>query len=121
MFLDLLAACTNGDKNACETIYYRYWLFPRLEKILKKLSGGVVIVPLLPPLPGPDPAPIVDSGFPRERGVVQAVLGSPNPQPNIFSRDVRLRTSIALRDALTKMAESLNADIQTLGQEKQEN
>lgn len=120
MFLDLFAACRNGNKDACERLYFIYWLSPRLEKMLKKLSGGVAIAPLLlPPIPGPDPGPEIDAGFLRERAVVQAVLGDPNPQPNIFPREVRLKATITLRDGLTKMVESLNADIETLGREKQ--
>jgi hypothetical protein len=120
MFLDLFAACKNGNKDACERLYFIYWLSPRLEKMLKKLSGGVAIAPLLlPPIPGPDPGPEIDAGFLRERAVVQAVLGDPNPQPNIFPREVRLKATITLRDGLTKMVESLNADIETLGREKQ--
>lgn len=119
MFLELFTACKNGNKNACEKAYSLYWLLPRLERILKKLAGGVAIAPLLvPPGPGPDPGPEIDPGFLRERGVVKAVLGDPNPQPSIFPREVRLKATIALRDAMTKLVESLNADIETLEREK---
>lgn len=120
MFLDLLGACKNGNKDACEKIFFIYWLSPRLEHMLKKLSGGVAIAPLLvPPLSGPDPGPEIDAGFLRERAIVRAVLFDPEPQPNIFSREVRLKTTIALRDAMTKMVESLKADIDHLGREEQ--
>lgn len=120
MFLDLLAACKNGDIDACETLYFLYVMSPRLEHMLKKLSGGVAIAPLLvPPLPGPKPGPEIDAGFLRERAIVRAVLGDQEPQPNIFSREVRLKTTIALRDAMTKMVESLKADIDHLERKEQ--
>ena len=117
-FLDLWKACQSGDQRACEKIIFWYWEYPRLERILKKLTGGVVIAPLLPPLPGPDPGPEIDAGFLRERAVVQALLGAPDPQPSIFPREVRLKTTIALRDAMMKMVESLKADIESLGEQK---
>ena len=121
MLKNLFNKCLAGDRKACEKIYYWYWEYPRLEKILQKLTGGVTIGPLLPPRPepGPDPAPIFDPEFLRERELVHAVLGDPNPQPSIFSLETRLGASIALRDALAKMGESLAADIQKLQIEKQ--
>ncbi len=115
MFRDLFNKCLAGSSEACEKIYILYWLLPRLEKMLKKLFG-LAIVPLLPPRPGPDP--LIDSGFLRERDVVQAILGDPNPQPSIISREVRLKASIATRDGLTRMVDSLNADIEKLKSEK---
>lgn len=118
-FLDLWTACRSGDQRACEKIIFWYWEYPRLERILKKLTGGVVIAPLLPSLPGPDPGPEIDAGFLRERAVVQAVLGDPNPQPNIFPHEVRLKTTIALRDAMTKFVESLKTEIEHLERDEQ--
>lgn len=119
MFLELFTACKNGDKDACARLYFIYWLSPRIEHMLKKLAGGVALIPLLVPVPlRPDPPPEIDAGFLRERAVVKVVLGDPNPQPNIFPREVRLKTTIALRDAMMKMVESLNADIESLGEQK---
>lgn len=121
--------CLRGDQDACRRLYIFHWLLPRLERELAQLLKTLVVVtPVRPPLPGPDPLPFADLWILRERNLLRTLLGDPHPQPNrpppvassgVFHPANRLQASLVLRDGLLRTVRALDQEIAQLRQQGQ--
>ena len=111
---ELLRQCRAGDREACQEIYYRWYLLPRLEDDIGNLMPEPVIVL---PLPQPDPPPIIEQ-LVEIREISHLLLGDPSPQPNIVNIEDQLKTTIKFRDALQNTIKSLDEDINSLKQKQ---
>jgi hypothetical protein len=96
---------------ACRKCYIYHYLLPRLEKELWKLK--IRVGPIIPPGPGPDPPPFFNA-VSVERDLIRTFAGDPDPEPNVFSREVRLRASLSFRKSLADTLSLLDKEIETL-------
>ena len=100
-----------GSGAACRSCYIYHYLLPQLEKELAKIK--IRVGPIIPPGPGPDPPPFFNvAGVERE--LVRAFAGDPDPEPNVFSRDVRLKATVSFRKSLADTIASLDKEIEAL-------
>lgn len=109
--------CVSSNKNACHRLYVGYWLWPRLEELLREAlpAAPVIIVPR----PQPDPPPFAGTGalgnFLRHRDLAGALIGDPAPQPNInVPIETRIEATRQMRDGLSKVVDQLGKDLETL-------
>ena len=105
-----IAACLGGDDEACQRVYFGYYLFPRLQKLLEQLK---LIQTPLPPLPGPGPDPPPFLLQELAPVILRPVFGDPDPQPNV-PPDVVLKATVTFRDGLVALTKELDKNIERL-------
>ena len=93
-----------------DVLYYA----PMTARVLAKLLGPVVIVPIPKPWPGPDPAPVLDADFLREGGLIRIAMGDPNPQPSMISFAEQLKAATEFRSAMNNVIKALDGEIKRL-------
>ncbi len=108
---DLGKCLYGGDRDACDRVYFGYWLWPRLQHMLEELEL------LRPPVP---PGPLgVESGLTSSLlqelvpVLLAPYLGNPEPQPNL-PLEARLQTTIKFRDGLRGFVKVLDEEIMEL-------
>lgn len=111
-----MSACTecpnsSPGSTACRKCYTYHYLLPHLERELREL--GILIAPLIPPIPGPDPLLSLNVGL-VERDLVHAFLGGPDPESKVFARNLRLSATLSFRKSLADTVGSLDREIETL-------
>jgi hypothetical protein len=107
--------CLSTGGEACERCYIFHYLLPHLEKEFERLR--VPVTPVVIPIPRPDPPPFFNVAR-FERDLVHAFAGEPNPQPSIFSLQMRLKATVSFRKALEKTIETVDKEIAALRKEK---
>jgi hypothetical protein len=102
-----IAACIYGhDQDACERVYWGYYLWPRLQRLLEELE--LLAHPPLPIPPGPDPS--VSLLQELASVLIAPHLVGPNPEPAL-PLELRLQVTIKFRDGLLRHVEQLNKEI----------
>jgi hypothetical protein len=70
-----------GNGGACGRVYWTYYLWPRLWRVIAELLKKIELPqPIVPPGPGPDPSPYLASDLIPL--LLAPHLGDPNPQPS---------------------------------------
>jgi len=111
---DLTSCLFGGDSGACRRVYFGYYLWPHLQRMLEQMELIHPHIPFPPP-PQPDPSPWLMQELVSV--LMAQVMGDPSPQPNI-PRELRLETTIKFRDGLQTLVRELDADIKILGKER---
>jgi hypothetical protein len=105
-----IAGCLAGDDEACQRVYFGYYLFPRLQRLLEQLK---LIQTPLPPFPGPGPDPPPYLIHELAPVILRRVFGDPDPQPNV-PPGVVLKTTARFREGLAALIQELDKDIERL-------
>lgn len=111
---DIADCLFGGNQEACQRVYFGYYLWPRLQRMLEELE--LLVVPLPGP-PGPDPQPwltqelvaVLLAGMLSDSGVVS----DSNPLPAI-PVESRLQVVIKFRDGLKRLVREFDMEIEQL-------
>lgn len=129
--------CTEEEHAAMERFHFGYYVFPRIQEMIRQSRLGVLPPIIWPPSPGPDPrldptpTPITPNPW-WERVILNQELafadrlaplfsGDPGPQPSISFLQRRVEVLKRTRQALQSLVNDIDEELEGLerhGQEK---
>jgi hypothetical protein len=109
---DITNCLFGGNRDACQRVYFGYYLWPRLQRLLEQLE---MLPAPVPPWPEPDPSQLLEELVPM---LLAPYLGDPDPQPNI-PVDVRREITVKFRESLQALVKELDEGIVRLEQHAQ--
>jgi hypothetical protein len=106
-------ACRRGDEQACRRLLWTYYLWPKLEEILRKVLAEPRMV-VLPPRPDP---PLIkrDAHLLAPLAELAFAQFEAGPQPEPPTLPARIELAKGLRDAFEQGIRLMEAEIEELG------
>ena len=109
---DIRNCLFGNDKDACRRVYFGYYLWPRLQKVLDKLE---LIRTPIPQGPWPEPDPKEWSVQELMPLLLARHFGDTDPKPNL-PLELRLETTMKFRDGMKELTKELDQEIKELEQ-----
>ena len=109
-------ACLNGDQEACDRVYFGYYVWPYLMKMLERMDIELIPKP-------PEPVPPWSKFDFQHKGIdsfIKAdphpqpsspVRTDPHPQPNLPAIKARLEAATKFRDGLQELVTGIDKEI----------